>query len=80
VKYFLIVYSRSSSKTLSLRAFDGYREAAAERLKSELEHRKNLDIEVVVLQGEQEEDLRRTHARYFATGQEMVDSLMAALG
>ena len=65
---FLIEYERCSSRLVTFRSFDqGARESAGnERLGIELElNRQGVEREVVLLEAETEEALRRTHRRYF---------------
>lgn len=64
---FLIEYRRSAGKLLRLATFNESARAEAERQRVDLElaHRNEGDYEVVVLEAESEEALRRTHGRYF---------------
>ena len=65
---FLIEYDRPTGLIVTYRKFEvGEREKASnERLKIELTlNRSGTDHEVVLLEAESEEALRRTHRRYF---------------
>jgi len=65
---FLIEYSRSKGIIVTRKVFEGReREKAANaRLDIELDlHKRRVDHEVVLLEAESEEALRRTHRRYF---------------
>lgn len=67
---FLIEYSRSEGKIVSLIEFKNSNEIEAQdaRLKLELElNRKAVKHEVVILEAENKEALKRTHRRYFET-------------
>jgi hypothetical protein len=66
----LIVYDRSMQKTTLYEQYTDEEEGSARerRLSLELEARRlGNDVEVVVLQAQNEEALRKTHARYFET-------------
>jgi hypothetical protein len=65
---FLIEYDRPEGRIVTLRPFEESQRSQAEnsRLATELElHRKGLDHEVVLLEADNEDALRRTHRRYF---------------
>ena len=64
---FLLVYHRKSGRLERLEEFggpEGARDALRERLRVEKENR-DPDVEVVALNSDSEETLRRTHSRYF---------------
>jgi hypothetical protein len=67
VKFFLLVYDRLAGRLLEEREFDETQrtEASAERLVRESAQRSHSDIEVVLLEAESLEALRKTHSRYF---------------
>jgi hypothetical protein len=74
---FLIEYQRSIGKIISFRKFDASERESAQdaRLEMELElNREGIEREVVILEAETEEDLRRTHRRYFENLSELVTS------
>jgi hypothetical protein len=73
VKHFLVVFDRARGEVLREQAFDDAQEALNERFRTEREHARADDIEVVVLTAESPEALRRTHARYFLTLSELAD-------
>ncbi|MFL6282410.1 MAG: hypothetical protein ACJ74Q_04515 [Pyrinomonadaceae bacterium] len=65
---FLIQYDRSLGQVMALKAFSESDRPAAEEARLEVEIRLNhdgIDREVVILEAESEEALRRTHRRYF---------------
>ncbi|MCS7100075.1 MAG: hypothetical protein NZL99_00100 [Burkholderiaceae bacterium] len=64
---FLIEYQRSQGRQLRFERFEDAQREHAQRRRFELEsaHRGDDDYEVVLLEAENEEGLRRTHARYF---------------
>ena len=73
---FLIDYDRRKGSLVSIDRFnEGKRtEAADQRLRRELELRhQGLDREVILLDAPNEEALRRTHQRYFASAREIAD-------
>lgn len=74
MKYFLLVYERSSGRLLELRTYaeDERERAQQERFALELKERERPDIEVIVLGAESLEALRKTHGRYFKTMKELL--------
>lgn len=72
---FLIVYNQNTGDVSVHRFDDDAREVAQERrFALEREHRLEPHIEVVLLGARSEDVLRRTHARYFKTVRELVES------
>ncbi len=73
---FLIEYNRSEGRIVNFRHFDNSqrREAEDSRLESELNvNRKGVDHEVVLLEAESEDKVRRTHRRYFEDLREILE-------
>ncbi|MDQ3908052.1 MAG: hypothetical protein M3268_06875 [Acidobacteriota bacterium] len=71
---FLIEYDRPGGKIVNLRTFDSAARKAAEDVlfETELEfYRRGIDLEVVLLEAESEEAVRRTHRRYFESLSEL---------
>jgi hypothetical protein len=65
---FLIEYDRSQGEIVKLDTFSDSERRVAEEARLELEirlNRNNIDHEVVLLEADSEEALRRTHRRYF---------------
>ena len=74
---FLIEYDRNRGQIVTLKKFDAADRQNAEdsRLKMELElNRLGIEHEVVILEADSEEALRRTHRRYFEDLSELVHS------
>jgi hypothetical protein len=74
---FLIEYDRAKGKLISFTPFEDGRAADASqaRLHREVElARSGNSLEVVVLEAASEEDLQRTHRRYFETVTELTKS------
>ena len=72
---FLIVYNRlTGAVVMNEYADDARAEALERRFALEREHRLEPHIEVVLLGARSEDVLRRTHARYFKTVRELVES------
>jgi hypothetical protein len=65
VAHFLLVYDRSSGQLLRQRAFSDDASALRARFEAEREFEQQPHIEIVALSAASEQDLRRTHARYF---------------
>ena len=73
---FLIEYDRPAGKVLRLDAFEDSERSRAEDFRLELEltlKRDGVDHEVVLLQAETEDAVRRTHRRYFETVDQIAD-------
>ena len=65
---FLIEYNRSEGTIVTIRRFDDSQRREAENLRLDIEldiNRKGIGYEVVLLEAENEDALRRTHQRYF---------------
>jgi hypothetical protein len=77
VRSFLLVYDRSSGRLLDLVEYSEHEgdRALEDRFAREREERHNPDIEVVVLNAESVDALKRTHGRYFFTVQELAARL-----
>lgn len=72
MKLFLVTYDRHRSRLLEeVRQFDDRGEAYQALHDAEDAHRGDQNVEVVLLGGESEADLRRTHSRYFKTISEL---------
>lgn len=74
---FLIHYDRERALLVSMRSFDDSSRDEASRLKLELEISllgNARGMEVVLLEADSEEDLRKTHSRYFETLAELKSS------
>ena len=72
---FLIEYDRSKGEIVTFQKFGNHEWEAAEgsRLDMELDlHRHSVEHEVVLLEAENEEALRRTHRRYFEDLEQLV--------
>ncbi len=65
---FLIEYNRREGSIATFRDFDDSQRREAEDLRLDIElvlNRKGVDHEVVLLEAESQDALRRTHRRYF---------------
>lgn len=69
---FLIVYDRSRGEVVSMRSFAASDRATAEQAWRRAEH-ENPGLEVVLLQADSEDALKRTHGRYFVDLDELID-------
>ena len=72
---FLISFDRAGQRILQLKRFSDAERKEAERLRLNLEieaNRKKLDHEIVLLDAHSEEDIRRTHRRYFETVKDLL--------
>jgi hypothetical protein len=71
---FLIEYDRLRGEIVTLETFSDSERSVAEDARLEMEiglNRDEVDREVVILEAESEEALRRTHRRYFETLSEL---------
>jgi hypothetical protein len=75
VAHFLLVYSRSSGELIRQRTFDDDAAALRARFAAEDEFKERPDIEIVAFSAASEEDLRRTHARYFLRLEELAQRM-----
>jgi hypothetical protein len=74
---FLIEYDRNRGRIITFREFDDSQRKKADdsRLEMELDlNRRGIQHEVVILEAETEEALRRTHRRYFEDLAELVNA------
>ncbi|MBC5801000.1 MAG: hypothetical protein GIX03_11630 [Candidatus Eremiobacteraeota bacterium] len=64
---FLIQYDRGSGMLIENQQYPDslLDEANADRLKAEIEHADNSEMEIVILRSASLDELKRTHARYF---------------
>ena len=71
--YFVLVYDRRARGILVRRQYIRERrdEALRERERLVLEYREAADIEVVLLGADSFEDLKKTHARYFESAEQL---------
>jgi hypothetical protein len=72
---FLINYDRASGNLITFRKFADTERESAENARLEMEldlNRQGVEREVVLLEAETEEALRRTHRRYFENLSELV--------
>ena len=77
MNYFLIVYDISAGEIVTLKRF-GERQrslALSKRFARELVERDRRNIEVVLLSAESEDELRRTHSRYFESSAQLAESI-----
>lgn len=74
---FLIEYNRSRGQIVTFKTFEESERQKAEDARLELElklNRLGIEREVVLMEAESEEALRRTHRRYFEDLAELVNS------
>lgn len=73
--HFLLVYDRDAGRLIRQQQFDADSEALQARFDAEREFRGRPEVEIVALTADSEEDLRRTHARYFLDLGQLVDRM-----
>ncbi len=80
---FLIEYDRPDGRIVTFTTFKDTERLNAEKSRLDLEldlNRREVDHEVVILEAESEEALRRTHRRYFEDARSIVTSASAGNG
>jgi len=75
MSHFLLRYDRRRGVLESLERFTDPAEATSRRFEMELVYLAQPSIEVVVLSAASEDDLRRTHSRFFRSLQQLTDQL-----
>jgi hypothetical protein len=75
VAYFLLVYDRDAGRLIRMQRFDADAEALQARFDAEDEFRGRSEVEIVSLTAGSEQDLRRTHGRYFLDLAQLVDRM-----
>jgi len=65
VSHFVVVYDRATSQLLRLEEHESANSAMQARFRAEAEMRGRSEVEVVALTAASEDDLKRTHGRYF---------------
>jgi hypothetical protein len=74
---FLIEYARDEGRLITFKKFADESLSAAQRARLDLEldlNRRGVEHEVVILEAENEQALRRTHRRYFENLTELVNA------
>lgn len=69
---FLIDYDRKTASIRLFKKFEDRERAMAEKLQLDLELLDRADAEVVLLEANNEQTIRKTHARYFNTVAELL--------
>jgi hypothetical protein len=65
VTNFLLVYDRAAGQLMRQQEFAISAEAMMARFRAEAEFKGRPEVEIVALAAESEDDLKRTHGRYF---------------
>jgi hypothetical protein len=73
VTTFLLTYDRSAGRLLQQEEFSRSRDALVARFRQEAAYRDRPEVEIVALSASSEEELRRTHGRYFLGLTELID-------
>jgi hypothetical protein len=75
VAYFLLVYDRDAGRLIRLERFRADAEALDARFRAESEFRGRSEVEIVAMTAESEDELKRTHGRYFFDLTQLVDRM-----
>lgn len=70
---FLLIYDRNAGRLLKQEEFVRPEEALKARFRQEIVYRDRPEVEIVALSASSEEELRRTHGRYFLGLTELID-------
>lgn len=73
--HFVLIYDRPAGQLVRKQQFDSNAEALSARFEAEHEFRGRPEIEIVALTAESEEELMRTHGRYFLDLAQLVDRM-----
>ena len=65
MRHFVVVYQRRRGLVINMREFDDRSQAFDQRWAMDAEYQADPDVEIVVLSADSEEDLHKTHGRYF---------------
>jgi hypothetical protein len=77
---FLIDYDRGTGSIRLFKAFQDRDRLKAEKIRLELELLDRIDAEIVLLEADSEETVRKTHARYFNTATELLRAEQVTIG
>jgi hypothetical protein len=76
--HFLLIYDRQAGKLLRKQEFASDIEALDERFAAEAEYGVHENIEIVAISAASEEELKKSHGRYFLTSEQLGQRLAAA--
>jgi hypothetical protein len=76
--HFLLIYDRGTGKLLREERFATEADALRARFAAEAEYGVQPDIEVLAISAESEEELRKSHGRYFLTSEELGERLVSS--
>jgi hypothetical protein len=74
MKYFVLVYNRGPGELVGWEEFSDGPEALSRRMELERQNIRGADTEIVILLARDFDSLRRTHARYFQSSNELLQS------
>lgn len=75
MSHFLLVYDRDAGKLVRKQEFARHQDAMQARFRAEAEFRSRPQIEIVALTADSEQELMRTHGRYFLGLAELADRI-----
>jgi len=75
VAYFLLIYDRDAGRLIRNERFAADSEALHARFEAEREFRGRPEVEIVALAADSEEELMRTHGRYFLDLSQLVERM-----
>jgi hypothetical protein len=75
VSHFLVVYDRATGELLRMERYESDDSALQARFRAESEFSARGGVEIVALTAATEDDLRRTHGRYFLDAEDLAARL-----
>lgn len=76
--HYLLIYDRAAGQLIRKEQFATDAEALAARFAAETEYGVQPNIEILAISAASEEDLRKSHGRYFLNSEELGERLVAA--
>ena len=76
--HFLLIYDRRAGKLLRQEEFTTSAEALEARFAAEDEYGIHQNVEIVAISAASQDELRKSHGRYFLTSEELGERLAAA--
>ena len=78
VAHFLLIYDRAAGRLLVQKEFATDAEALAARFAAEAQYGVQQNIEILAISAASETELKKSHGRYFLSGEELGERLVGA--
>jgi hypothetical protein len=76
--HYLLIYDRAAGALLLQRPYETSAEALAARFEAEAEYGVQPNIEILAISAASEDELKKSHGRYFLSSEELGERLVAA--